>query len=122
MYAADAVAVALLKSDVPINSAVGGRISTDYRKGAAQIRVTFNAGGDAAQEVMRASILVECWADDQIVAGQTAMLVRERWPQLRGAVADAYVAGCWVEANPSWAPDPDSGRPRYILTVGMWVQ
>lgn len=120
MLAADAVAVALLKGDTAINSSVSGRISTDYIKGSRQIRVTWVGGADAAQEVMRATVQLECWADDQLVAGQVAMVVRDRWPQLRGAVGGTHVVGCWIESTPTWMPDPDSGRPRYMLTVGVW--
>lgn len=122
MIAPDAAAVALLKSAGAITSITGTRISTDYLPGAASIRVTLLPGGRAEQENWRAAIQVECWATDQIVAGQLATKVRSVWPSFRGAVdATTHCIGAWVESNPAWMPDPDSDRPRYILTCGLWL-
>ena len=115
----DAVVIAALKSDGTINTAAGGRISTDMRPGATCLRVTLIGGMEPSAEWWSAQVQVECWATDQIAAGQLAALVRQRWPQLRGDFAGAHMVGGWVETDPVWLPDPDSDRPRYMLTVGL---
>lgn len=121
MIAPDIAAIALLKANSAVNTATGGRISTDYLPGAASIRISVVGGSQAEQENWRAALQIECWAEDQIVAGQLAATVREAWPQLRGAVSGTRVIGCWLESNPAYVPDPDSDRPRYLLTVGLWL-
>ena len=117
----DAVVIAALKSDSAINTFVGGRISTDMRKGASCIRVTLVGGMEPSAEWWSAQVQVECWATDQVVAGQLASLVRSRWPRLRGTFAQTHMVGGWIETDPTWLPDPDSDRPRYMLTVGLTV-
>lgn len=122
MIAPDAAAVALLKAIPQVTAITSTRISTDYLPGAASIRLTLLPGGRAEQEMWRASLQVECWATDQVVAGQLATVVRQWWPTVRGTVdTSTHCAGAWVESNPMWMPDPDSDRPRYVLTVGLWL-
>lgn len=122
MTTPDAAAIALLRTLPAVTALTSTRISTDYLPGSASIRVTLLPGGQAEQELWRASLQVECWATDQIVAGQLATVVRSSWPTVRGVVDSAtHCAGAWVESNPTWMPDPDSDRPRYILTVGLWL-
>jgi hypothetical protein len=120
MITPDAAAIALLRTIPQVTALTGTRISTDYQPGPASIRVTLLPGGAAAQETWRAAIQVECWATDQITAGQLAAAVRRWWPTLRGTIGtDTWCAGAWIETNPSWVPDPESDRPRYILTAGL---
>ena len=120
MKAPDAAVIALLRADPIVGPAVGGRISTDMRPGPSCIRVSLIGGGEPFNEWVRATVQVECWATDQLVAGQLAFTVRQRWPLLRGNLdADTHVVGCWVESDPTFLPDPDSDRPRYLLTVGL---
>ena len=122
MTAPDAAAIALLRTLPGVTALTSTRISTDYLPGAASIRVTLLPGGQAEQELWRASLQIECWAADQIVAGQLATAVRTSWRTVRGGVdATTWCAGAWVESNPTWLPDPDSDRPRYVLTVGLWL-
>lgn len=122
MIAPDAAAIALLKADSTITAITSTRISTDYLPGTASIRVTLLGGTFAEQENWRALLQLECWATDQIAAGQLATTVRQQWPTYRGtAGTGTWCAGAWLESNPFWLPDPDSDRPRYVLTVGLWL-
>lgn len=122
MIAPDAAAIALLKADTTITAITSTRISTDYLPGTASIRVALVGGSQAEQENWRAHIQIECWATDQIVAGQLATTVRDRWPTFRGAIGTStQCIGAWLETNPAWMPDPESDRPRYILTGGLWL-
>lgn len=122
MTTPDAAAIALLRTLTAVTALTSTRISTDYLPGTASIRVTLLPGGQAEQELWRATLQIECWATDQIVAGQLATAVRTSWPTVRGAVDSAtWCAGAWIESNPTWMPDPESDRPRYILTVGLWL-
>lgn len=120
MMVPDAAAIALLRTLPTVTARTGARISTDYLPGTASIRVALVGGPDAQQETWRAHVQAECWAVDQITAGQLADAVRTAWPSVRGAVdATTWCAGGWVESNPVWMPDPDSDRPRYMLVLGL---
>jgi hypothetical protein len=82
--------------------------------------VALVGGGEASTEWgWRALIQVECWADDQLDAEDLAAAVRDVWPNHRGTYAGAFISATWLESNPVAMPDPQTGQPRYLLTVGL---
>ena len=116
----DQATIAILTADPTLSALHGGRVSTDLQPGSPSIRVALIGGGEATTEWgWRALLQVECWADDQLDAGGLAAAVRDVWPNHRGTYAGTFVSGTWLESNPVAMPDPQTGQPRYLLTVGL---
>lgn len=63
---------------------------------------------------------VEVWADDELTAGDIAWRIKNTWPAaVPTVIAGARVHGRWVEANPRPSPDPETGKPRYLVDLGI---
>lgn len=121
----DMVVIHLLRSDPDISAATGGRISTDLQKGDPAVRVQLIGGGDPLTVwEWNGTVQVDVWAQDQLTAADVVALIRSRWTNYRGRTIDhlgAYVSGTWLESSPVFLLDPDSGSPRYMLTLGVAV-
>ena len=121
----DIAAVALLRSEPVIAAATGGRVSTDLQPGSPSVRVTLLPGGEAFTEFLwEGMVQVDVWAEDQLEAAQAAALIRAAWPCYRGRTLSelgVYVSGCWVQSNPSFMLDPETGLPRYMMTLGVMI-
>ena len=64
-------------------------------------------------------LLIECWDEDEVDAGDLARLVNGLIVALPGSV-DA-IASAEILSGPSNDPDPDSTSPRYTSTAQLWV-
>ena len=66
-------------------------------------------------------VLVECWGvlPDDGSASQLAQEVAKAVESMVGEFAGGYVAGAGVEGGPSDSPDPQTDRPRALLTVKL---
>ena len=118
----DRVAIAILAASPDLAALHGGRVSTDLQPGGPAIRVTLLPGpATQTRWEWSAQLQLECWAADQLDAGDLAAAVRDAWPYVRGTFADAYVSGSWIVTEPMSVPDPQTNRPRYLLTVGLAV-
>lgn len=113
-------AVAILTADPTLAPLHGGRVSTMLRPGGPAIRLTLLPGPTTQTGwEWRGHVQAECWADDELDADELAAAVRACWPGYRGPAGDGYVSGTWIVTEPAALPDPETGRPRYILTLGV---
>lgn len=84
-------------------------------------------GGPAGHGQAQPLVQVACWgpgsgAPDDGTAWQLAAAVtadRVGVESIRGEFDGGWVAGVGIESHPYFLPDPDTGRPRYLLTVRM---
>lgn len=119
----DMAVIQLLRNDEDIYAATGGRVSTDLQKGDPAVRVQLIGGGDPLTDwEWNGTVQVDVWAKDQAVAADVVALIRSKWTSYRGrtlASLNAYVTGTWLVSSPMFLLDPDSGLPRYMLTLGV---
>lgn len=111
-----------LRSRQAVTALAGTRISIALSSAEPSIRYSV-AGGAAAYSEHNPLFLVECWgrgnATDDGTAGKLGREVAEAVEALRGSWGDCYVAGASVEGGPTDSPDPQTNRPRALLTVRL---
>jgi hypothetical protein len=111
-----------LRSRGAVTALSGTRISVKLDSGDPSIRYSL-AGGRAAWGEHDPLMLVECWgranATDDGTAHRMAREVAEAVEGLRGSWGGCWVAGASVESGPSDSPDPQTSRPRALVTVRL---
>jgi len=117
----DPAIIALLADLPPLADDLGGRVSTVLDATLPALRVT-KVGDLEAPTTWEATPLyqVEVWADDEFTAGDLAWRITNVWPRAVAQVAgNAVVHARWVEANPFPSPDPETEKPRFLVTLGI---
>lgn len=121
----DMAAIVLLAADPALADLHQGRVSSDLQPGGPALRVTLLPGGGGSNEwEWPAMVQVDCFADDQADAADLAAAVRAAWPCYEARhlpTLNAWVSSTWVETNPMALLDPDTGRWRYMFTLGLRV-
>lgn len=82
---------------------------------------TIRTGGirrDLVTDVAR--LTFECWNTDKVDAERDAQIVRREVGEMRGRTfAGIKVHGVEEISGPQDSPDPDTGTPRYVLTIEL---
>lgn len=86
------------------------------------VRVVPRLGGTLRDfKTDRPRLVIECHSDDEIAAADLARTVRA----LVGSAAGGWIGDVWCDrvddAGLAFSPDPDTGSPRYLLTVELHV-
>ncbi len=118
-------ALRLLLRELPsLTPVVGTRIGVTLADDRPSIRLS-NQGGKNSYEWLEALVLVECWgkanAPDDGAASLTARTIIAELPRLRGPVAGGYVAGVHNEGGYSDSYDPQTKRPRVMMSVRLYA-
>lgn len=119
----------LLLQQAAVTAITGTRVRTTLQGPDPAIRVAA-AGGDVGtnpgQSLPR--LQVECWgagqastgpAVDDGTAGFLARTVLASLPVQGVTVPAGHITSAWVEGLPFESPDPQTGRPRWIVTVRL---
>lgn len=111
-----------LRSRTAVTAITGTRISIALSSSEPSIRYSL-AGGRAAYAEHDPLVLVECWgrgnATDDGTAKRLGLEVAEAVETFRGSWGGCWVAGASVEGGPTDSPDPQTERPRALLTVRL---
>jgi hypothetical protein len=117
----DPVLVSLLSELPAVASTAGGRVSTVLDAMLPALRVVL-VGHREAPSSWEATPLyqVEVWADDEFQAGSLAWDIANTWPSVTKVIREgALVTHRWLSTSPFPSPDPETGKSRYLLTVGI---
>lgn len=111
-----------LRSRTAVTAVTETRIAISLSSSEPSIRYSL-AAGHAAYAEHDPLFLVECWgrgnAPDDGTAHRLALAVAEEVEPMRGSWGGCWVAGAAVEGGPTDSPDPQTSRPRALLTVRL---
>lgn len=117
-------AVIAILSELPGLEDVGGRVATQlvpHKEPLPALRVTKVSDREAPSSWEATPIYqIEVWANDEFQAGSLAWVIRNNWPTvIKQVIGDALVTGRWVDSDPFPQPDPETGLPRFLVSVGI---
>lgn len=96
-----------------------GNVATQLPGDRPAIRVTRLPGPMTGPEEDTPELQVECWAVEQDEASVLARSVIAVIEDVKGGHEEGVVAGVDITLGPTFAPDPDTDEPRYLLRVGL---
>lgn len=85
------------------------------------VRVSYLYDRTPSAPFVTAVAQIDVWHPDDLVAGDLAFDIANRWPGVRGTLDGAFVSGAWVQNSPRPFPDPDTSAARYLLEVGLTI-
>ena len=121
---AETVVIQALNASAAVTGIVGTRIGTRIPDTPTWplIRVAKVAEVFTDDEGSESSLIqVECWADSDATASLLARTVVAARKDLPGTYAAGWLALVGVDSGPIPAPDPESERARYLLTLAVDV-
>lgn len=97
-----------------------GRVSTALDLTGPCIRISLLPGATGPTWQWTSHVQIDCWAKDELVAGQLVATARWVWQTFRGPVdSNGYVSSAWIASEPLYFWDEDADLHRYMFTGGL---
>lgn len=118
---AELVIARALRADPDVAAMTSGRVYTEIPRDPVwpMLRL-FRIGGtaDTSAYYERARLQIDAWGESKHQARLLAATARHALLLMPGRVGDGAIIGEVVDDHGLlWAPDPDTGRPRYLFGV-----